>query len=565
MSKVLIFLLLALPLRAAWWKAEKGESRVYSDISERAARETLASINSARRSFEVVMPRQSKPPIVGFVLSDPLFRSVRPDKNVAAFYQSSALADFIVVRANAQDRGRATFHEFAHLASHHSLGVPLPPWLEEGLAEVYSTLEPANSSVRLGISIQEHVRLLGNKTWLSAQELGSVAGGSALWGDEQRVALFYAQSWVLTHLLRLDSRYRDGFAGFLREMRAGVPQHEAFPQAFGKSYMQASADAAHYLQRGNFPAVMYPLPPDSASATHAASCSGVEGELAFSRLAIAAQKPQAADSIYQRLSQMKRDPQVLAGLGILSMALGKAESAKEYLAAASAAPDAEADVVFEYGILLRDEGAANWLPFVQRAVARNPLFAEARFVLGVALANQGKHSEAIPHLEKAAEILPRQASFWQALAFSYFETGAVEKSRVAAKRALDSATKPDEKEAARVAVDRPDSRLKEMDTFRPGVIVPESWQNPKGDRKTEGQLLRIDCLGPSARFFIRSNETTKAYWVDNPGKVVLKNLSTVSFEFRCGDQEPRAVIVEYKSQPDETRGTEGMVTSLEFQ
>ncbi|MCP5109528.1 MAG: hypothetical protein GY953_01695 [bacterium] len=67
--------------------------------------------------------------------------------------------------------------------------------------------------------------------------------------------------------------------------------------------------------------------------------------------------------------------------------------------------------------------------------------------------------------------------------------------------------------------------------------------------------MRIDCLGESARLHVRSGEETVALNVADPGKVLLKNVSSVTFQFSCGELEPRPVAVEHSA---------GEVTAIEF-
>jgi hypothetical protein len=55
-----------------------------------------------------------------------------------------------------------------------------------------------------------------------------------------------------------------------------------------------------------------------------------------------------------------------------------------------------------------------------------------------------------------------------------------------------------------------------------------------------------------------------ALYVANPGEVLLRNVSSVTFEFRCGPQKPTPVSVEYSARPDATLGTDGDVVAIEF-
>jgi len=99
---------------------------------------------------------------------------------------------------------------------------------------------------------------------------------------------------------------------------------------------------------------------------------------------------------------------------------------------------------------------------------------------------------------------------------------------------------------------------------RPQVTTPETWFRKKGDHRAEGILERIDCVGTSARFHVRTAEGPLALWVDNPGAVLLQNASSLTFKFSCGEQAPRTVAIEYIARPDAEKQTAGIVTAIKF-
>jgi tetratricopeptide (TPR) repeat protein len=293
----------------------------------------------------------------------------------------------------------------------------------------------------------------------------------------------------------------------------------------------------------------------------------LDGEMAYAELASVSGRPEEAEKAYRRvLGGNPTSAREAAAFGMIELARRKPNEAKQYFERSMQLPDTPAEAFFEYAMLVRDSGGSRELVRrnLEMAVSRNPNYAEAHFLLGLSAANEGRHAEAIPHLEQAVSIFPRQSPFWHALAFSLHAAGRSEEARRAAQRALDSAANPQQAEMARAAVrltgtPRPAAAAKAAD-----VVVPESWRNPKGDSSIDGVLERIDCLGPSARFHIRAGGKPVAVFVQNPGEVLLKNLSSMTFEFRCGPQKPVPVVVEYKRQPDAEKGTVGVVTGIEF-
>ncbi|MBI3678880.1 MAG: tetratricopeptide repeat protein [Acidobacteria bacterium] len=565
-----ITVLLLAPLEARWLKLESGPFQVFTDAGERTGRETIDRLDLARRVFAgLSRSRLALPyPVIVFALgSEARFRALRPGDATRGFYQSAPEKDYIVLLAGSMDLGRIVFHEFVHLVLNHTSG-PLPQWLEEGLAEFHSTLTADRGRLRLGAPIRSHQRLLAVTPWLSGEDLRAISKNSPHYNEASRTGIFYAQSWALVHMLRLGEGYRDHYGCFLAALENGDSQPAAFQRCFEKSLASAIADLRPYLERTSLPIVESNAGIEPAARdVRLAEISDLDAGMAYAELALEMGQPGEAEKAYGRLSKEHPDSaRVAAALGMLALAQKRHQEAKRYLELAMALPGAGADVFFEYGMLLRDTGGGreDVRRYLEKAVAVNPRYAEAHFLLGVAAASENRHRDAIPHLTAAVNVFPRQSYFWHALALSHNALGNTNDARQAAQRALDSASNPEQAAMARGAL-----RLSELPAGtppakRPEVTTPESWRNKQGDARAAGVLERIDCLGASARFHVRSGSTSVALFVENPGEVLLKNLSSATFEFRCGPQKPVAVVVRYTLQPDAKLGTAGVVTAIEF-
>lgn len=559
---MLILVLAALPIWGRWWKAESGPFTVYADGGERQAKELLEKLDLARRVFAGLGNGVGLPlPVVGYAIqSETRFRALRPAESAKGFYQSAAVKDFIVLQAGAMDTGRAAFHEYVHLVLNHTSG-PLPQWLEEGLAEFYSTLEAANGKVRLGRAVGTHVKVLALTPLMSAAELGAVKKDSPEFHEASRAGIFYAQSWALVHMLRLDERYRAGFSGFLKLVERGDAVNGAFSQAFGKSMTEAVGDLRPYLQRTMLPYVEYGIDVgERGGELRVTEVDEIDGELAYAELAGASGRMEEAERVLGKLRKKQPETARLANaLGLIALAEKRTEEAKKYFERAMEFSDTAAETYFEYAMLLRDTGGSKEAVRrnLEKAVERNPRYAEARFLLGVGAAREDRHAEALVHLEAAVAVFPRQSYFWHALAVSYRAAGKTEQARQAAQRALESAANPEQADMARAAMQLAASAPETKPEKRPEVVTPESWQNAKGGARVEGILERIECLGKSARFHVRAGGKTDSYLVEDPGAVLLKNFSSMTFEFKCGAQKPVAVVVEYKPES-------GVVTSIAF-
>lgn len=554
---------LALPLGAKWIRLASGPFDLYTDGGEQAARETLERLDLARRVFSGLAPslRATPLPVRVFLLSEGRFRGMRPGETIRGFYQGAAERDSIVLPASGSTR--VVFHEYVHLVLHHTSG-PLPKWMEEGLAEFHSTLEVRNGKVRLGGVVAGHLRLLATSSLLSAAELTAPAPQSS------HAGLFYAQSWAMVHMLRLHERYRQAFPSFLAAIEQGEPQPAAFQRLYGKTASEAVSDLKSYIERTMLPVVEIPVALDTASAVpRRIELEELDGDTAYAELARECGRPKEAEKIYARLARNR--PSTALGesaLGYIALGRDHRDQARRHFEKALELGSRDAAVAFEYAMLTRDSGAprAEVRRLIERVVDWNADFAEAQFLLGVEDAHEGRHAAACARFRQALSVLPRQSYFWHALSLSEAALGNRPQAELAANRALDSAADANQAQMARAALDRAAGpRNAPPPAAAPAVIVPESWRPRQGEERLEGVLERIDCQGRSARFHVRAaGGVPKALWVENPGEVLMKNLSSVTFEFRCGTQKPVPVMVEYLRKADAATGTVGVITAIEF-
>jgi hypothetical protein len=84
-----------------------------------------------------------------------LFRNVKEFKpytvneGAAAYFTGDQSHDFIVMSGFAEQNKATAVHEYMHLLIRH-MELKLPVWLNEGIAEVYSTLRPLAGKVAIG-------------------------------------------------------------------------------------------------------------------------------------------------------------------------------------------------------------------------------------------------------------------------------------------------------------------------------------------------------------------------------------------------------------------------------
>ena len=92
-------------------------------------------------------------------------------------------------------------------------------------------------------------RALAQQKWLDLNLLTSVQQNSPYYNQRDKMAIFYAQSWALTHMLVLGKDYQAGFSRFVASVSAGNSAEASFASVYGKTLGQVRADFNRYFQQ----------------------------------------------------------------------------------------------------------------------------------------------------------------------------------------------------------------------------------------------------------------------------------------------------------------------------
>lgn len=540
-----------------WLRLFSPHFELITNAGESAGREALARFEQIRRVFP---PSESALPVRIYLLaSESDMKPFRPAETTRGFFQGGPERDIIVIQDSGPATYRVAFHEYIHLVLNHS-SVRLARWFEEGTAELYSTLETAGNRLRIGMPIKAHLRTLSAAPWLDIPVFFSVDRDSPYYNERSKVGIFYAQSWAMVHMLNMSPDYRAGMPRFA--------DGATFLEAFGKTRDTAMTDLKRYISSAQLPYLEIALPPDAESPqAKTERLDDTGAALLTAELLVSVGKLKEALKAYRKLEEHQPDrADVQTALGLLALRRREYDEARRRLSRALELGSREASTHFEYAMLLRDTNGdpAQIDAHLRKTLELNPSHAEAHFLLGLAASRQRKHSEALMHLGRAASILPRQSSFWHALAVAYHEAGDDDAARRSAYRALDNAANAHEAGMAKAALEMAGKEQRPPGEKKPDVFTPPSWENPTGDSHIQGTLRRIDCFSQGARMFVETGGRHVSVYVRNPGEVLLRHPSSLTFEFTCGVQKPRQVSIQYTARPDQRLGTVGDVTSIEF-
>ena len=530
-----------------WIKMTSARGEVFSNAGPAPAKRVLEQFDWMANAFQSFGPnRRTQPLKVMIFASEREFADYRPSAISTGFYQSGPDGDWICFYVPSD---RVALHEFTHSLLNRTT-TQLPQWLEEGLAEFFSTLRIDKGRIVIGSSIPGHIANLSQLDLLPASELIAGSKQSIHYADPVAAGRFYATSWALVHMLYLSPRYAARMPQFVQAIdAAAIPPEQAFAQAFGISIEEALVQVRGYLQPGRRLAtttiaidnsiptapISEPKPMDLAAITN------IQAEL----LLDAGHREKAAGK-YQELVKLKTESSLIAQ-AFLAMSRNEMTSASRFFEKLLENPQAEARTVFEYAMLLRDTGAADRArvtELLQRTVRQNPSHPEANFLLGVRATDEKRYAEAVEHLREAVAILPRQSSFWHALGYAYSRLGNGAEALKAALKAVRLAETEQQEKMARDLLQglaTPTSSQTSASVDKP---MPASWQNRQGDATATGTLREFVCSNPP-RIRLQTVEGLQEFVILHPEKLVFRNAPSTQVEFVCGPLDPQVVKIEY--------------------
>jgi hypothetical protein len=165
------------------------------------------------------------------------FRKTRKGRSVVGYFLSTLRGQYAVVDMGARmhvKKGRhdiagrpILFHEYVHFLLRRHSSVKYPRWYEEGFADYLSTYHYEGNEVELGRPHDGRVQNLSFLNWLSGEALlGEKPGKIKGRGFE-----FYAQSWLLVHMLH-KSPYAENLPSYLQRWSNGEHELDVFEEEF---------------------------------------------------------------------------------------------------------------------------------------------------------------------------------------------------------------------------------------------------------------------------------------------------------------------------------------------
>jgi tetratricopeptide (TPR) repeat protein len=612
-----------------WLKLKTSNFELYTTAGERRGREAILHFEKVRDFFLKAgkLGSSSETPvrIIAF-RSQGEYRPYQPAEFVAAFYQGgSSGQDYIVMGTLSGSTYPIAVHEYVHLLVRHS-GSKLPPWMNEGMAELFSTLRPVGNQVEIGSMIPGRLQSLHLRKWLDLETLTGVDQDSPHYNDRERAEIFYAQSWALTHMLWLSDAYREKLADFLRAIHSEKSSAETFQSVYRKSLKEVQHDLEGYVRRDHVRVGNYDVKLEkSAETVTTEPVPPLQSAMMLAELLVYAHKVEEGRKAYLKLAEEspQDDVEAAEALGYFAWrSLREPEEGQRHFARAVELGSRNAMVYFDYAMLLREKQINDpmILPLLEKAVELKPDLADAQYELGARFYQEKMYARSVVHFNQIRQVSRERAvPMFRAMAYAYHQLGDSEEARKAAEQARQYSRSLEEIAEAEQLLEyvsyRPPTRS-EAETETPVANALNEAGNPRnvaegygeepgegddGDKSAEtpvrrrrtgqagnetipavpgatvrqlpprtplesaeGTLRQFDCMGSSARLVIDASGTEVKFVIRDPNTILLRGTDSYSVDFTCGEQEPKTVVILYEPIVQEDLGTVGVVRVIEF-
>ncbi|HSE17463.1 MAG TPA: tetratricopeptide repeat protein [Pyrinomonadaceae bacterium] len=322
------------------------------------------------------------------------------------------------------------FHEYVHL--HVKDNIPNAPlWLNEGLAELYESLQFSGGDALIGAQNHNYAYLRQGEL-LPLKTLFSIGTDSPHYNEQDKAGIFYGESWALVHYLMLGDRARqDQFRQFVQRVGRGDGAAKAIEGAYGITLDTLEDELRAFVRRGNITAqritgVADPQAYNSYTATQRSSLTDSEASFYLADLSLHLARYSAAERGFKEA--IASDPGFLpahAALGTMYVEQRRYEEAKKYLQKATSSPQSYL-VHYYYAYVLSREGMSAKGEISQyskenAAVIREQLlqsiklssnYAPAPYLLAVVNLVSGERlDEALEMAEKAQRLSPANKNY----------------------------------------------------------------------------------------------------------------------------------------------------------
>lgn len=568
-----------------WTRLRTDNFELYTSAGARGARDTIKMFEQVRGFFVKALGGGPAKPLPVRLVAFGSAKEYEPYKIngfADAWYGQTSDRDYIVMSRAGADIFPLAVHEYVHLLVRHS-GLKLPPWLNEGIAELYSTLRPSGDKVLVGELIPgRHQALLDDK-WVPLATILGADHASAYYNEKNKAGSLYNEGWALTHMLSLRPEYRPKFSELMRLIAAGKDSAEALTAVYGRPLDRIERDLQQYLRGTSFQAALFPAKLERKVEDATSEPLG-EFDVALMLTDLSAGPGREAEREKALLRLTEQDaarPEPYRGLGEIAWRRGKNDEAVALFAKAYEHGDRDSRLLWDYGRLLERRSGAEAARILAELLAKDPERLEVRLELAETQVRAREAAAALETLAPVRKVTPELAArFFKIGVYAHLGNGDQPNAEATARRFLEIAqTDTDRAEAEmlvrqaapvrRVAAppaverdeaDRPVLRRSDPQPGTGEEVVQEAFP---GRASIGGKVVELDCRAPQPRMVLQTTAGRRVFLIEDAGKVAVSADGPV--DMVCGPQKvPVHVEVSFDPPRPGQSGIDGIVRVLAF-
>lgn len=574
--------ILAAPASDPVWRLTRSEHfDVYAQTSDARARAILTWFEQLRAFFEQPgwNASASRPPSrvrVILFASEQDYEPYRVRATADAYAVNAGDQDYIVMTGGEAKSFGIAAHEYTHLVFRASAS-KLPPWLKEGLAEVYSTLRIGSRETEVGGPLRGRLQTLRRRDWMPLPVLMGVTEEAFEHQERATNNMFYAESWALTGMLAFSPGYASKFPRFISAAAEGSSSADLLTRVYEKSLVEIARDLHVWVGQGAPATLQLDRVVPSPFEVQVSTVSPLAARVLLGQLLITEGAFDRAGAIFEDLAHEAPDsPDVAAALGMIALHQGDVAGARRHWKRAIDEGISDAKLCYRYAVLADQAGlgADEIRPALARAVGLDPDFDDARYQLALLEKNAGHYEAALLEFRAMRNVAEKRAySYWLAVADTLNELNRRDEAQSAAQHAAMLAITAAERSRAEeeTYIAKTDLGVRfAHDAAGHLILITARMPHGKTDwnpfiepgddmRHVEGMLRQIDCGSVTA---IRIESGGKLLTLAIPD---LKHVQMhhAPSDFVCGEQDPpMPVAVDYARTP--AAATAGIVRGMEF-
>ena len=560
---------LALEAQTRWIKLQNQDFRIYSQASEQETRIALDYFERVRSFFINVTgraPSDSFPLDIVIFGSAAEYEPYRLNEAATAYHVGFADRDYIVLSKAGEQVAQTVTHEYFHLVSRHA-GKRYPPWLEEGMAEMYSTLHPEGDDIEYGAPIPGRVRALARDRWVPLATILTADQKSPYYNEANKAGSLYDESWALVHFLSTSPEYNPRFPRLLQAIEGGTPSIRAIETVYGQS-LDVVEQALRQAISGGFNRRLYltmKLDPSKENGV-VRPADMFEVKLALANLSSAVSKGDPRPNLEKLTQADSGRPEPWVQLAYLAWKNQNVKQAIEYFAKAYALGDHSPELLWDYGRLALREKPQESVRVLGELLKLEPDNLNARIELASAQTSARQPREALVTLStiKSIDAEHGQGLFYT-MAVAQVQLGQFAEARASTTRLQSVALSKEYRDRAAELLTYLDEQERRTPSGRAAAAAktPAAGAQTRSLTQVDGRIVEMNCDGmPSV--VIETGRGRKTYVLE-PSRYAVTGNVPGGQGLRCGPQDsPPLVRILYEVLPADARG-DGAVRELRFQ